>query len=110
MAANTPSQEPRGTDRRRTGKRRDHTAEKVARGVVWGVQNHIENREEVGVPQDMMGRPGERFVLRVRGDSMIEEQICDGDLVVVEHRETARNGDGQRRNRETGPRPWKAGV
>jgi repressor LexA len=41
----------------------------------------------------MMGRPGERFVLRVKGDSMIEEQIRDGDLVVVESASVAHNGD-----------------
>ena len=34
-----------------------------------------------------------RFVLEVRGDSMIDEQIRDGDYVVVEQRSTARNGD-----------------
>jgi repressor LexA len=33
------------------------------------------------------------FVLRVRGDSMIDERICDGDYVIVEKRDTARNGE-----------------
>ncbi|RME40869.1 MAG: transcriptional repressor LexA [Planctomycetota bacterium] len=32
-------------------------------------------------------------VLTVSGDSMIDDQICDGDLVVYERRSTARNGD-----------------
>jgi len=41
----------------------------------------------------MLGRKGETFVLRVRGNSMIEDQICDGDLVVVESRNDARNGE-----------------
>jgi repressor LexA len=41
----------------------------------------------------MIPRRGESFVLRVRGDSMIEDQICDGDLVVVESRSEARNGE-----------------
>jgi repressor LexA len=36
---------------------------------------------------------GNNFVLRVRGDSMIDEQIRDGDFVVVEKRNTARNGE-----------------
>ena len=40
----------------------------------------------------MTGR-GDCFVLRVRGDSMIEDQIADGDLVVVESRPEARNGE-----------------
>jgi len=35
---------------------------------------------------------GDRFVLRVRGDSMIDEHIKPGDFVVVERRNTARNG------------------
>ena len=33
------------------------------------------------------------YALRVRGRSMIDEHICDGDLVVVRPQETARNGD-----------------
>ena len=33
------------------------------------------------------------YVLKVRGDSMIDEQIRDGDLVVVERREKAENGE-----------------
>jgi len=52
----------------------------------------IEDNETVAVPADMAGRPGQSFVLRVRGDSMIEDQICNGDLVVVEKRTEARNG------------------
>lgn len=36
---------------------------------------------------------GENFVLRVRGDSMIDDQICDGDFVVCKRRDTARNGE-----------------
>jgi repressor LexA len=50
--------------------------------------------EEVPVPADMVpggGRPA--YVLRVRGDSMIDEQIRDGDLVVVEGRPQARDGE-----------------
>jgi repressor LexA len=49
--------------------------------------------ESIQVPQEMVGRPGQTYALRVRGDSMIEDQICDGDLVVVESREEARNGE-----------------
>jgi len=33
------------------------------------------------------------YVLRVRGESMIEDNICDGDLVIIEKRETAHNGE-----------------
>jgi len=52
-----------------------------------------DGHERVGVPEEMLGRKGETFVLRVRGNSMIEDQICDGDLVVVESRNDARNGE-----------------
>jgi repressor LexA len=49
--------------------------------------------ERISVPREMVSRPGETYVLRVRGESMIDEQIRDGDLVVVESRQQARNGD-----------------
>ncbi|MDG2052092.1 MAG: transcriptional repressor LexA [Myxococcota bacterium] len=49
--------------------------------------------ESIGVPMEMVGRPGQTFALRVRGDSMIEDQICDGDVVVIERRDEARNGE-----------------
>ncbi len=35
----------------------------------------------------------ERYALRVKGDSMIEEGIFEGDLVICEYAETANNGD-----------------
>ena len=35
----------------------------------------------------------ETYVLRVKGDSMIDEQIRDGDFVVVEDRKSADNGE-----------------
>ena len=50
-------------------------------------------QERIGVPDEMLGGKGDTFVLRVRGDSMIEDQICDGDLVVIESRNEARNGE-----------------
>ena len=54
----------------------------------------VRSEEEVAVPADMVpggGRPA--YVLRVRGDSMIDEQIRDGDFVVVEERPQARDGE-----------------
>jgi repressor LexA len=48
--------------------------------------------ETVTVPHDMVRR-GENYVLRVRGDSMIEEQIRDGDYIIVNSRQTAENGE-----------------
>jgi repressor LexA len=52
----------------------------------------VAEQEAVTVPEDMLGR-GEHYVLRVNGDSMIDEQIRDGDYLVVRHRETAENGE-----------------
>lgn len=51
----------------------------------------VEQHEQVEVPPDLL-RSGENFVLRVQGDSMIEDGILDGDLIVVEKRETALPG------------------
>ena len=48
--------------------------------------------ETVTVPEDLVGAR-ETYALRVRGSSMIDEQIRDGDLVVVEDRQVARNGE-----------------
>ena len=52
----------------------------------------IENRETLDL-EDMFTAPQGTLGLRVRGDSMIEDQICDGDFVVVERRQTARDGE-----------------
>jgi repressor LexA len=52
----------------------------------------IENREELDLEQLFHSRNGV-YVLRVRGESMIEDHLCDGDYVVIERRETARNGE-----------------
>jgi repressor LexA len=49
-------------------------------------------QETVTVPHDMVRR-GNNYVLRVRGDSMIDEQISDGDYIVVNSRQTAENGE-----------------
>jgi repressor LexA len=53
----------------------------------------IENDEAVAVPEDMLTGRGPHYVLRVRGDSMIDDQIRDGDCVVVDGREMADNGE-----------------
>ena len=52
----------------------------------------IENQETVDLESLFSTRSG-AYVLKVRGNSMIDEQIRDGDLVVVERRETARDGE-----------------
>jgi len=53
----------------------------------------IEVEERIAVPRALVRRPDSSFVLRVRGDSMIDEQIRDGDFVVVERRTEARDGE-----------------
>src|SRR6188508_2237840 len=52
----------------------------------------VANNETIAVPEDLVGRR-ETYVLRVKGDSMIDEQIKDGDFVIVEDRRTADNGE-----------------
>jgi len=49
--------------------------------------------ESISVPADMIRDPNNSFVLRVQGDSMIDEQIRDGDFVVVERRKVAQDGE-----------------
>jgi repressor LexA len=48
--------------------------------------------EVLSLPRDLVGR-GTLFGLRVRGDSMIDAAICDGDIVVVKRQHEAYNGD-----------------
>ena len=48
--------------------------------------------EKISVPEGFLSR-GRNYVLRVRGESMIEEHIQDGDYVVVEQRDHAENGE-----------------
>lgn len=52
----------------------------------------IENREEIDLEQMFQSRAGV-YVLRVRGESMIDDHLCDGDYVVIERRDSARNGE-----------------
>jgi repressor LexA len=52
----------------------------------------IAGNESISVPEDFVGKR-ETYVLRVRGDSMIDEQIRDGDYVIVEDRKAAENGE-----------------
>lgn len=58
----------------------------VAAGTDVLAQSNVE--ELVPMPEDLTGR-GELFMLRVRGDSMIEAGILDGDFVVCRHQQTA---------------------
>jgi repressor LexA len=53
----------------------------------------IASGETVAVPSDFVRRAGSHYVLRVRGNSMIDDQIRDGDFVVVHDRAAAENGE-----------------
>ncbi len=52
----------------------------------------LEDNETLTVPESFVGR-GNNYVLRVRGNSMVDEQIRDGDFVVVNERQRADNGE-----------------
>jgi repressor LexA len=52
----------------------------------------IEENEKVSVPESLVRRQAS-FVLRVRGDSMRDDGILDGDLIVVESRPSAESGE-----------------
>lgn len=52
----------------------------------------ILTHDTVSVPRDMTAGGGRTFALRVRGDSMIEENIQDGDIIIVASQLTAQNG------------------
>ena len=52
----------------------------------------IENREEIDLERVFDSRYGV-FVLRVQGESMIDDHLCDGDYVVIERRDTPRQGE-----------------
>jgi repressor LexA len=52
----------------------------------------VTEQETITVPHDMVRR-GNNYVLRVKGESMIDEQIRDGDYIIVNSRQTAENGE-----------------
>lgn len=52
----------------------------------------IEQEETIELPPSLAGR-GDTYVLKVQGNSMIDEHIRDGDYVVVEPRDSADNGE-----------------
>jgi repressor LexA len=52
----------------------------------------IATAETIAVPEDLVGKR-DTYVLRVKGESMSDEQIRDGDFVIVEDRKTAENGE-----------------
>jgi repressor LexA len=55
----------------------------------------VESNETLSVPRFLLGRvkPERVYALRVKGDSMIDEHICDGDIALIENRTEARDGE-----------------
>jgi len=63
---------------------------RIAAGTpISAIQNHT---HDIACPPDLL-TSGEHFALEVRGDSMIEAGIHDGDLVIIRRCDTAENGD-----------------
>jgi repressor LexA len=56
------------------------------------IEAYQEVTDTMPVP-DFLAPSGDAYLLRVRGDSMIEAHITDGDYVVIRPQQTARNGD-----------------
>jgi len=61
----------------------------IAAGLPLEVQ---QSDETITVPERLTTR-GENFVLKVRGDSMMDDGILDGDYVIIARREQAQNGE-----------------
>jgi repressor LexA len=53
----------------------------------------VEIQDALAIPVDLVQRPHEAFALQVKGRSMIDEGILDGDFIVVEKRPSADNGE-----------------
>ena len=62
----------------------------IAAGGPLLAEENVE--EHVAVPE-MLQRRGADFLLRVKGDSMVDAGILDGDIVVVRRQQTAQDGD-----------------
>ncbi len=56
------------------------------------IEAYQDASETIGVPE-MLAPSGDAYVLKVRGDSMIDAAIMDGDFVLIRPQTTARNGD-----------------
>ena len=63
---------------------------RVAAGVPIEV---VQQHETIAVPDSFIQRSGNHYVLTVRGNSMIDEHICDGDFVVVNDRTAVSEGE-----------------
>jgi repressor LexA len=57
-----------------------------------GAPLEVSDRESVDLEQLFVSKRG-TYVLKVRGDSMIDDHICDGDFVIIDRRDQARDGE-----------------
>jgi len=57
------------------------------------IEPYTDPNATMSIPPNFYSQKKRVYVLQVRGESMIEEQIRDGDYVVVEQQENAKNGD-----------------
>jgi repressor LexA len=57
------------------------------------IEPYTDPHASMAVPPGMLSGKKRSFVLQVKGNSMVEEGILDGDYVVIEQKETANNGD-----------------
>jgi SOS regulatory protein LexA len=62
----------------------------IAAGVPIEV---IEEYETISVPKTLLAKSGNHFALRVKGNSMIQDGIFDGDNVIIRKQNTAENGE-----------------
>src|SRR5260370_22400555 len=53
----------------------------------------VSGTDTIAVPDELIPRRGRSYVLKVRGQSMIDEHIKDGDFIVVHERNQADNGE-----------------
>lgn len=83
----------------------DHEGAGHAAGILAGLEFPLLGRIAAGRPVEAIPNPetfsfgdfgskqNKIFVLRVKGDSMVDDHICDGDYILVEGADTASNGE-----------------
>jgi repressor LexA len=81
---------PREAPRRDEARRTLPLVGEIAAGGPLLAEDNVE--DYLAVPE-LIARRGADFLLRVKGDSMIEAGILDGDIVVVKRQQSAENGD-----------------
>ena len=87
-----PSEAPQ--ERRGTSSRRDVITLPLMGLITAGVPiEAVMQNETMAVPADLVIDGENSFVLRVKGQSMIEDGILDGDYVVIERNPSPKNGD-----------------